>query len=249
MKGIVIDAYDRQARLYPALICLIPVVAIAAGLYGTALSPNAALVAFVTSFGGVFLLMSLARDLGKRLEPSLYVSWEGKPTTQMLRHRHMMLDPVTKRRFHSFLEKHLGTPFPTAQEEASDPAAADAVYQSATQWLIGRTRDKAKFPFVFRENVNYGFRRNCLGLKPVAILVALASILWTLIASDALSTTGGISVQNVLAASIGTKVALTVDVAMLLVWTCLITKASVHRVAFAYADMLMRACDTLPKKR
>ncbi|KWC13787.1 hypothetical protein [Burkholderia ubonensis] len=243
-----IDAYDRAARLYPALICLLPVAAVAAGVYGTALSLNSALVTLVTAFGGLFLLMSLSRDLGKRLEPALFTSWGGKPTTQVLRHRDTTLDPVTKRRFHSFLEGHLEIAFPTADAEAADPLAADGVYQSGTQWLLGKTRDRTKFPFVFKENVNYGFRRNCLGLKPIGILIAVLAMAWTLAASGALSTTG-ITAEKIAEANIGTKIALVVDLSMVLIWTFLITRGSVRRVAFAYAEMLLRACDNLPKKR
>lgn len=247
-SGNFIDAYDRAARLYPSLLCLLPVVAVAAGVYGASPSINSALVTLVTSFGGLFLLMSLSRDLGKRLEPGLYVSWGGKPTTQLLRHRDSTLDPVTKKRFHGFLERHLDVTFPTVDEEAADPLRADGVYQSGTQWLLGKTRDRTKFPFVFKENVNYGFRRNCLGLKPVGLLIALLAMAWTLAAAGALSA-AGVSIQKVVEAAIGAKVALIVTLGMAFVWTFLITKGSVRRVAFAYADMLLRACDTLPKKR
>ncbi|CAJ5924884.1 Uncharacterised protein [Burkholderia pseudomallei] len=243
-----VDAYDRAARLYPALICLLPVVAVAAGVYGTVLSLNSALLTLVTSFGGLFLLMSVSRDLGKRLEPALFSSWGGKPTTQVLRHRDTTLDPVTKKRFHGFLEKHLEIAFPTTDEEAADPVAADSVYQSGTQWLLGKTRDRARFPLVFKENVNYGFRRNCLGLKPIGMLIAALAMAWTLAASGTLSATG-ISAPKIAEANIGAKVALIVNLGMLLIWTFLITPISVRRVAFAYADMLLRACDTLPKKQ
>jgi hypothetical protein len=248
LPGNFIDAYDRAARLYPSLICLLPVVAVSAGVYGTALSLNSALVTLVTSFGGLFLLMSVSRDLGKRLEPGLYASWGGKPTTQLLRHSDNVLDPVTKKRFHGFLERHLDIAFPTPEDEATDPVRADGVYQSGTQWLLGKTRDRTKFPFVFKENGNYGFRRNCLGLKPVGIVIAVLATIWTLAASEVFSATG-VSVQKIADATVGAKVALVVTLGMAFVWTFLITKGSVRRVAFAYADMLLRACDVLPKKR
>lgn len=248
LSGNFIDAYDRAARLYPSLICLLPVVAVAVGVYGASLSINSALVTLVTSFGGLFLLMSLSRDLGKRLEPGLFASWGGKPTTQLLRHRNDTFDPVTKKRFHVFLERHLEVAFPSADDEADDPGRADGVYQSGIGWLLGKTRDRAKFPFVFKENVNYGFRRNCLGLKPIGLLIAVLAAAWTLAASGALSVSG-ITFQKIPDATIGEKVALVVALAMAFIWTFLITKASVRRVAFAYADMLLRACDMLPKKR
>lgn len=240
-----VDAYDRAARLYPALICLLPVVAVAAGVHGAAPSLNPALITLVTSFGGLFLLMSVSRDLGKRLEPALFSSWGGKPTTQILRHRDTTIDPVTKKRVHGFLERHLEIAFPTIDEEAADPVAADGVYQSGTQWLLGKTQDRIRFPFVFKENVNYGFRRNCLGLKPIGVLIAVLAMAWTLAASGVLSATG-ISATKIVEANIGTKVALIVDLGAFFTWTFLITRESVRRVAFSYAEMLLRACDNLP---
>lgn len=248
MLGNFIDAYERPARLYPALVCLFPVVAVAVGVHGAALSLSTGLVTLVSSFGGLFLLMSLSRDMGKRLEPSLYSEWGGKPTTQLLRHRDTTFDHVTKNRFHEFLGKHIGNTFPTAVQEAADPAAADALYQGGVQWLLGKTRDKTKFPFVFKENVNYGFRRNCLGLKPVGILVALSAMIWTLVASGVLSFSG-LSMENVLATGVGAKAAFAVAFTFTLMWVFLITGNSVRRAAFAYADMLIRTCDTLPKRR
>jgi hypothetical protein len=248
MMGKFFDAYERPARLYPALICLSPIVAVAIGVHGAALGINSALVTLVTSFGGLFLFMSIARDLGKRLESSLYASWGGRPTTQLLRHRDMTLDRITKARYHEFLERHLNAAFPTPEEEAADPVAADDIYQSGTQWLLGKTRDKAKYPFVFRENVNYGFRRNCLGLKPIGILFGLSAMLWTMMATGALSSTG-ISSAAAVAASVGAKVAFLVALVIVLIWIFLITPNSVRRVAFAYGDMLLRACDTLPKRQ
>jgi len=248
MLGNFIDAYERPARLYPALVCLIPVVAVAVGVHGAALSLSSSLVTLVASFGGLFLLMSISRDMGKRLELSLYSEWGGKPTTQLLRHRDATIDPVTKKRFHDFLGKHIDNTFPTAAQEAANPAAADELYQGGVLWLLGKTRDKTKFPFVFKENVNYGFRRNCLGLKPVGILIALSAMVWTLVASG-IYTFDRLSTQNVLAASIGAKATFTVALMFVLIWVFLITGDSVRRVAFAYADMLLRTCDTLPKKR
>ncbi|KGW80036.1 hypothetical protein Y046_6035 [Burkholderia pseudomallei MSHR2990] len=98
---------------------------------------------------------------------------------------------------------------------------------------------------MFKENVNYGFRRNCLGLKPIGVLIAVLAMAWTLAASGVLSATG-ISATKIVEANIGTKVALIVDLGAFFTWTFLITRESVRRVAFSYAEMLLRACDNLP---
>jgi hypothetical protein len=252
MKGAmftyVIDEYDRRARLYPALLCFVPAIAVAVGVYGEEFTVSKGLLSLAISFGFIALLISVARDSGKKREPKLFTKWGGKPTTLVLRHRDHTIDTVTKRTYHEFLGKHLGVLFPTIDEESRNPVGADDKYDAGVRWLLEKTRDKKKFPFVFRENVNYGFRRNCLGLKPLGILGSLLGVLWTLGAIHVL-TLKGASLHDLEAADTGAKVALLTCVLLLLIWSFYITAESVKRVAFTYADMLLRSCDKLPKKR
>jgi hypothetical protein len=59
------DQYDRQARLYPALLAGATLVTIAVGVYGLPLEPKAGLIGLLASCGVVFLLTTIARELGK----------------------------------------------------------------------------------------------------------------------------------------------------------------------------------------
>ena len=61
-------------------------------------------------------------------------------------------------------------------EENSDLERALELYASAVDELRGLTRDSKRFPLVFKGNVEYGYRRNLLGLKRKAISVALPSL-------------------------------------------------------------------------
>ncbi|MBX3322585.1 MAG: hypothetical protein KF757_06305 [Phycisphaeraceae bacterium] len=60
----------------------------------------------------------------------------------------------------------------TAEQEAENPGRAHAVYESANELLLSRTRDREQFNLVFEENVNYGYRRNLWAMKPSGILLA-----------------------------------------------------------------------------
>jgi hypothetical protein len=153
----------RQARLYPAFLAGAPLVAIAIGVYGVPLEPKAGLITLLASFGVIYLLASIAREHGKRIEEALYVAWGGKPTTQLLRHCDSTLDSVTKARYHAFLASKLNLRFPTASEELADPRAADATYESAARWLLDQTRDTKTFPLLFKELIAYGFRGGLKG--------------------------------------------------------------------------------------
>jgi hypothetical protein len=83
----VIDPYERQARLYPALLALLPLLAMIMLLYSPKASALTSILTLAVSCGGLYLMTNLCREFGKRLEEKLFREWGGKPTTQLLRHR------------------------------------------------------------------------------------------------------------------------------------------------------------------
>lgn len=238
------DKYERQARLYPALLAGAPLLVIAIGIYGVPLELKSGLVALLASFGVVYLLTTISRELGKRLENDLHREWGGKPTTQIQRHRDDTLDGVTKARYHAFLASKLNVAFPTPAGELSDPVSADAVYASGARWLLDQTRDTTRFPLLFKELIAYGFRRNCLGVKPIAIFIGFLSLLWLLGATDIL-TLSGFNPNALATASLPARVVAMIDLTFLAVWIFFFTKRTVRATAFMYADLLVRACDVL----
>lgn len=241
----VTDAYERQARLYPALLAGLPVIVMATVLYGS----NSVVTAASTvaaSCGGLYLLASIARERGRRLEPILYEAWGGKPSTQLLRHRDRSIEGPTKRRYHAFLSRMVNLEFPSESEEETNPVNADEIYQSAVRWLLNHTRDKSKHKMIFNENIAYGFRRNAYGLKAIGIGICLATLAWVLISEGIVKVEKG-SVAFIDPASISTTAAisLTVSVAMLPIWLSFFTKVTVRNAAFTYAETLLRACDKI----
>lgn len=241
------NTYERKARLYPVFLMLAPILMLVVGVYGVALELKATAVGMLATLGVFYLAASIVRELGKRLENSLFAEWGGKPTTQILRHRDTQIDPVTKARYHAFLSKHLGIDFPSKASEENDPAAADNIYQSATKWLLDRTRDKKTFALLFEEDIAFGFRRNCLGIRPFGIMISAIAFAWPL-ATSGVVTVQGIEAGLLIGLPIGTWVSLAVSFCMFFVWAYFITKNTVKTAAFGYAHMLFRACDVLPEK-
>src|SRR5437899_7423873 len=110
------DHYSFRARLQPAFLALVP---LALGAFAWA-QPGAkwltAIWSLLGAAGFTFFLANVARNRGKSIEPKLWESWGGTPTTQLLRHSGPGNSNL-RERWHKQLSKLLGKPFPTPEEE------------------------------------------------------------------------------------------------------------------------------------
>lgn len=232
------DAYNRVARIYPALFTLAPISWTAAVLIptGVSLQTSSAAVAGLIAASLLYALASLARFRGKSLEPKLLATWDGWPTTILLRHRDQTLDSVTKSRYRTTLGR-LCHPlvWPSESDERFDPAAADSVYRSATLRLIEHRRDR-RFTLLHRENASYGFRRNLLGLKPVALITLAAC---SIILAVALF----VGQPDVQVTRTGAILGFGADLIAAIFWLCVVRPVYVRQAAHEYAIALFRTLE------
>ena len=248
----VTDPYERQARLYPALLGLLPLLAMIGLLYAPAATALAGIVTVAVSCGGLYFMTSVCREFGKRLEDRLYSEWGGKPSTQLLRHRDRTIESVTKLRYHAFLAGKIGQAFPDSEQETQNPEKADDLYQSGVRWLLNHTRpdDTKKFDLLFKENISYGFRRNALGIKPLGVTITVGCLLWVVVRQVLIFFASAHPFNDIgvlwrLPENVAAS--LMASVAMLAAWLFFFTKATVRTAAFTYAEALLRACDVLER--
>lgn len=250
------DRYSRQARLYPALIVLTPTLFLVIALFPGLLTNDIGkiLLTILFSVGALYFLGSLSRTAGKKTERRLLRIWDGWPTTIWLRHRDPNLTPQTKVRYHDYLGKNVpGITLPTAEQENEDPASADQVYLSAVGWLKEHRRGK-QYSLVLDENIQYGFRRNIRGMKPLAIILSVICILFVcgmiLYKYDACS----VALENVdtyramidaIAALITLPVggALGLNIIAMLFWLFYVRDRWVRDSADQYARALLATCE------
>ena len=240
------DPYERQARLYPALLAVCPVAIAAMCVFALQASLLTNVTLAIVACGLLYWVSGLARQRGRRLEPALFRAWGGKPSVQLMRHRNELLDPITKARAHSFLAAALGVRFPTLADEQQDPEQADMVYESATRWLLEQTRDTGKHGLLFAENAAYGFRRNMLGMRSIGLAAAALAIGWLVIDAGLFAAA---SLPD-LAARISSispahRLSLLACAAIAGLWLTGVSEGRVRTAAFAYAERLMAACDGL----
>jgi hypothetical protein len=170
LQSLGVDRYERQARLKPALLVLLPLLAMAAIWLPKVWSILGGIAALVAGCGLMFLLAKLARYRGRAVERAMIDNNGGRHTTIFLRHRDAAISRATKARIHMLLSQN-GTVMPTEAEEKASPSAADEQYRGAVDWLLEATRDETRHALVKDELVDYGFRRNLLGLKPIGVVV------------------------------------------------------------------------------
>jgi len=169
--GFLPDEYTWRARLVPALLVSLPL-----GLVALAWFPGSApwevLWSVLVAAGGTLLMSQLARDWGKRKEGALFDRFGGRPTEMMLSHAHATNKAIVLARHRKLKKQFPHLRIPTELEEARNPHEAFKAYEACTEALIAKTRDRGRFPLVFEENCNFGFRRNLWGMKAVALSIA-----------------------------------------------------------------------------
>ena len=163
------DAYSIRARLFPAIIASAPALAALTLLISW---KSFGLSNFIATLGMLVLLFAIAdfaRARGRAIEDKLYAEHGGKPSIIMFRRNDGAIDAGSKDRYRALLEGKLAVAAPSPTEESADQAVADAFYSQCGNWLRQNTRDTKKFPILFGENITYGFRRNLLGVKVLAL--------------------------------------------------------------------------------
>ena len=234
------DSYDRRARLYPMVLVLLPLALGAAswtpsGIEIPGLVGGAVIVLAVSTF-----LTQLARDQGKRREKELFRRWGGRPSDRTLSFAAHVFAESTLQRWHrklTGLDESLSFP-ETAEAEKADLKKARAAYAAATDVLVARTRDQSTFSLLFKENMNYGFRRNLWGMKPAGIATAA----FGMIAAGARCVTFAMNDQQQGVVPVAAGV---LSVIMLVMWIWRVTPAWIRVAADGYAKHLVEACESL----
>lgn len=228
-----IDTYSYKARVLPVYFTLAPVVLLVATFVPAGLKlPLGSAAALVFIPISVFLSQAGA-DFGKRLEKRLWQEWDGPPTTRFLRHGNAEFNEATRRRVHEKL-RALKLIVPTPEGQAKDRRTADTYLESCTEELIRRTRDRRKFPLVFKGLTDYGLRRNLLGLKPFGMAIALVGCVASGLASYERWPVADEHFDVAIVSGL-------ICAALLFTWVSWVTKEGVKMMAERYARFLLEA--------
>ena len=176
--GKYFDHYTINARFMPAFFSVLPFVLTMLAWCPISKNILGASLTVLISFGVMTFISTFISNLGNGCQKKLFVIWGGAPTTTILRYRDQVLDKYTKQRYLKWLDGKIdGLNLPKVEDEIKDPIDADLKYRSAINFLREFTRDKTKYPPVYRDNVAYGFARNLLSIRVMGLLVAFICVL------------------------------------------------------------------------
>jgi len=229
------DEYDLRARIFPALVVSLPVVACVYTVIPAARSMTGFGLGGLLEASALYFIARIARDKGAKAQKRLFKEWGGLPSTLFLRHRDGTIDPLTKARYKVCLAKLTGLEFPSESAEEALPDVADSTYASSVKALLEQRRDK-KFRLIFLENCNYGFMRNLFGLRAIGLLLAVSTL-----SADAYRFYLKGSAAPLL-------ISLVVSGVMLFLLMFGVSKHAVRRSADAYAHALLRSCEPGPPR-
>lgn len=229
-----LDRYDRNARLYPAFLSLMPIFIVVAFWLPQVWTLLGGLFSFAVACGLMFYLAQIVRYLGRKVERRLGDRVARPLSAILLSHTDTRIPSDTKMRYHQYLTDH-GIKVPNFELELNDPKAAHQSFRSAVDWLLEHTRPTAKTSMLLNENIAYGFRRNLLGLKPIAMLLLLIAI----IANAVLVFLHHQEQNRALAAGIVEMLFLLALVA----WILVVKSAFVEDASFAYAQRFLAQCE------
>ncbi len=227
------DRYTRYARIYPSIVVVFPIIVIG-------MSYSIELGSFYQVLSGLgvstvlaYFMSSLVRERGKKVEPSLWVLWGGPPTSQLLSINNEYFDKITKAKYHSKMSDLVRVELPSSVQSTYLD-----LFAAWTKFLITKTRDQKKFPLVFRENVEYGFRRNLWAAKPFGILFVSTSLVGNYLYH--FLTSGFLEFSNYPVNFFISELVLT---ALLLIWSLAISRSWVKTQAYSYAERLIETID------
>jgi hypothetical protein len=231
------DIYSMKARVYPVAILFFPLV-IPGFFYSLYFQTLLHFVVSIGFVGGlIYLLSQLGRDQGKIKEESLWKSWGGAPTTQILTGNNRVIDTYTKLRYIRRLLELCPVNSPAVGNRNQIPEYDSEVYRAWTRFLISKTRDTKEFNLLFKENTSYGFRRNLWALKPIAL-----SLLGVLFCVNYAASARGVASLSPVEFPVEFWYSSFGLILVLLFWMFVVTRKWVKIPAVSYA---LRLCESL----
>jgi hypothetical protein len=176
-----LNKYSITARIYPAIICSVPIFVLNYFLLNKYTAGFVASLQGVKWVGGItisialtFLLAQIGRFIGKELFEKIYFKDELKmPTTNFLLHSDPTYSPDHTNRIHSKILSDFGIRINSPQQEDNNVIAARKIIVESVSMIRGKV---GKGRLLLQHNIEYGFIRNLIGGALPALYISMANL-------------------------------------------------------------------------
>jgi hypothetical protein len=178
-----VSPYELRARVLPGMLLVLPIaMAAIAWVPGMDVFTSLATVATACLPAG-YIVGQWMRDRAEPHQSALFDSWGGAPTTIILRWNDLTIPPMQKEQIRSRLQRLEDHPWPTAIDTAAAPQHADQCFQSLVAKVLADARTHQDgYERLNLANAHYGFLRNCLYSRSLALSVCAACIALSILA-------------------------------------------------------------------
>lgn len=168
------DAYEIQARVFPAMLAVLPVAVLVAQI-GMAKKNWIAMIGWGAGLEVVLsvLVSKVGHALGARLQGRLEKRWGGLPTHAWLRTGDPTHSEQQRKAWWRALLVLTGLDIEKAAAE-NDPVEADRVIADAVMAARNKIKGNKKAALVQTYNITFGFARNLAGMKWLTLLICVA---------------------------------------------------------------------------
>lgn len=173
--------YNITARIYPAIICSIPIFVLNYFLLSNYTSGLINSLEKIKWIGGItfsvaltFLLAQLGRFIGKELFEKTHFNDELRmPTTNILLHSNSLYSPEHTDRIHSKILVDFGIQVFSAKQEEKDVAAARRTIAESVSMIRAKVGNGQ---LLLQHNTEYGFARNLVGGSVPALYMSVVNL-------------------------------------------------------------------------
>lgn len=173
-----LNKYNRTARIYPAIICSIPIFVLNYFLLDFYTAPFFASLEAVKWVSGItlsvaltYLLAQAGRFIGKELFEKEYFKDElCMPTTEFLLHSDNTYSPEHKEKIHRKILTDFDIQIYSFEKENRDVLSARRVIVESVSMIRGKVKNGQ---LLLQHNIEYGFVRNLVGGSLMALYISI----------------------------------------------------------------------------
>jgi hypothetical protein len=221
-----LDPYEIKARIAPGLILSVAVLVAIVWVFPVLSSLPLFAATGICSLALIYGLGNFARARGAAIQPKLWATWGGEPSTRFLRIRDSHFGDALKTSIRTELRRRFRVQLLPPDEEGRNSELADREIADSFKRVRSYLRQKDSDGLWQKQNIEYGFCRNLLGCRVSWIVLSLVALAFAL--GFALRTSQSLVNPGSIVGSISLLCAIYVG------WFVL--PAATKRVADAYAE-------------